>query len=225
MSATSGPTIVSDGLSLYLDAANPKSYSGSGNTWFDISGNGYNWTLVNTPSYNSLGYFRFNGTNQYAQRSGLKQSLDNTNNTFSMWFRPVSTPTANRPVWSDNFGPEVGIWIDQSNNVRAYVYGGSTAINVPNNTWVNICFSYFSPPGSSGLQYQFSTYVNGNLLQLNLTGTVGNGLNDMPLNIARDPGQNFLSNIDVSIWQHWTRRLTDSEVQQNFNAFRGRYNL
>jgi hypothetical protein len=216
---------VRDGLVLHLDAANVKSYPGSGTTWFDISGNNLHWTLFNNPVYSS-GYFRFNGTNQYAQRSTLAQNVDNTSNTFSIWFRPVSTPVTNRPVWTDNCGPELGVWIDQSNNVRTYVYAGSTATNVSNNTWVNITFSYFSPAGNSGLQYQFSTYRNGNLIQLNLSGTVGNGLNDLPMTIAFDPcAAGTYTNIDVSVWQHWNRRLSDQEIQQNFEATRGRYGI
>lgn len=39
------PQIVRDGLVLYLDAANPKSYSGSGTTWYDLTGNNNNATL------------------------------------------------------------------------------------------------------------------------------------------------------------------------------------
>jgi hypothetical protein len=37
-----GPKIVTDGLVLYLDAANTKSYPVSGTAWNDLSGNGNN---------------------------------------------------------------------------------------------------------------------------------------------------------------------------------------
>lgn len=42
-----GPQLVTDGLVLALDAANNKSYPGSGTTWSDLSGNGYTGTLEN----------------------------------------------------------------------------------------------------------------------------------------------------------------------------------
>lgn len=226
MAIAYSPQIVTNGLSLYIDAGNAKSYPGSGATWVDLSGNGLNWTLVNSPTYNSSGYFRFNGTTQYAERASFIQSFDNTNNTFSVWFRPVSTPAGNRPVWSDNFGPELGVWIDNLNDVRSWVYANAPVVNVPNNTWVNVAFTYFANAASSGLTYQVSTYINGVLTEENRSGTVGNGLNDIPLNIARDPGQPTLfSNIDVSIWQHYNRRLTGAEIRQNFNAIRGRYGI
>lgn len=57
------PSIITSGLMLCLDAANPKSYPGSGTTWNDLSGNGYHGTLINSPTFSSSGYFTFNGTN------------------------------------------------------------------------------------------------------------------------------------------------------------------
>ena len=40
-------SIVRDGLVLHLDAANKKSYPGSGTVWSDLSGNDRNGTLLN----------------------------------------------------------------------------------------------------------------------------------------------------------------------------------
>ena len=52
-----GPKQVSDGLVLYVDAANPLSYPGSGNTWFDLTKNGYSGSLSGSaavvPSWDS----------------------------------------------------------------------------------------------------------------------------------------------------------------------------
>lgn len=225
MSIVYNTSTVKDGLVLHLDAANVKSYPGSGSTWYDVSGKGLHWTLVNSPTYGN-GYIRFDGISQYAERSSLFQSADNTSNTFSVWFRPLSTPVGNRPIWSDASGPELGVWRGAANDVRSYVYGGSVSTVVNNGDWVNVAFTYFSPAANSGLTYQHSTYINGVLIEQDRSATVGNGLHDMPLNIARDPGNTtWLSNIDVSVWQHYNRRLSDAEVKQNFNALRGRYGL
>ena len=68
MSRLYGPKIVVDGLVLMLDAGNPKSYSGSGNTWYDLSGNNKHATLINTPTY-SPGYLSFDGSTQTATLS------------------------------------------------------------------------------------------------------------------------------------------------------------
>ena len=68
MSVYGGPEIISDGLVLCLDAANRKSYPGSGTTLFDVSENGRSATLINgtDPSNNLL---TFDGTNDYASIS------------------------------------------------------------------------------------------------------------------------------------------------------------
>ena len=61
------PRIITNGLVLALDAANVKSYPGSGTVWKDLSGNNNNGTLVNGVGYNSgnLGYLAFDGTYDY----------------------------------------------------------------------------------------------------------------------------------------------------------------
>ena len=55
------PRIVTNGLKLCLDAGTSASYPGSGTTWYDITGNGYNASLNNGPVWSSDGYFTFDG--------------------------------------------------------------------------------------------------------------------------------------------------------------------
>ena len=71
MSTRYNPSIVRDSLLLYLDAANTKSYPGSGTTWYDLSGNNKNPTLTNGPTFNSdnLGSIVLDGTNDYVEFS------------------------------------------------------------------------------------------------------------------------------------------------------------
>ena len=65
MATNYNPTIVTDGLKVCFDAANPKSYPGSGTTWYDLSGNDNHGTLLNEPSFSSDkgGCFTLDGTN------------------------------------------------------------------------------------------------------------------------------------------------------------------
>jgi len=62
------PAIVTGSLKLYLDAANPSSYPGSGSLWTDLSGNNNNVTLINNPTFNNGngGSFYTNGNNAVA---------------------------------------------------------------------------------------------------------------------------------------------------------------
>lgn len=62
------PKVVTSGLVVYYDAANPRSYVGSGLTINNLF-SGFGCTLVNGATYssNNQGYFSFDGTNDYAQ--------------------------------------------------------------------------------------------------------------------------------------------------------------
>ena len=92
MSLGHGASIVRNGLVLYLDAANPKSYPGSGTTWKDLSGNGNNGTLVNGPTFNSAngGSIVFDGTNDYVITTNLLNPTTNPNESVFVWFNPTA---------------------------------------------------------------------------------------------------------------------------------------
>ena len=65
------PQIVTNGLVMYLDAANPKSYPTTGTAWYDRSGNGNTGTLTNGPTFNSgnNGSIVFDGIDDYVSLS------------------------------------------------------------------------------------------------------------------------------------------------------------
>jgi len=79
--------IVTSGLLVSLDASIPTSYSGSGSTWYDISGNGYNATLVSSPTYSSDGggCFVFNGSTQFAYTASGTSGSDTDSFTLTAW--------------------------------------------------------------------------------------------------------------------------------------------
>jgi len=117
--------IVTDGLILCLDAADKKSYSGSGSSWTDRSGNGNNGSLSNSPTFNSDGYFELDGTDDRIT-SGAKLS-GTENGSIYLWCNP-STP----PISGGHFlayqGTGVGrIWIymSQSGVLALNTYFGS----------------------------------------------------------------------------------------------------
>ena len=89
------PKIVTNGLVLALDAANKKSYPGSGTTWSDLSGNGYTATLLNGTAFSSInfGTFVFDGTNDNASIP-YNTNLDPTSGiTFEAWIYPTNITT------------------------------------------------------------------------------------------------------------------------------------
>ena len=62
MGLNHSPSIVTNGLTLYLDAGNPKSYPGSGTAWNDLSGQGKNFTWSASPSFVSAGALSYFNT-------------------------------------------------------------------------------------------------------------------------------------------------------------------
>ena len=57
-------SIIRNGLICYLDAANAESYGGSGSTWIDLTGNGYNGTINGSVTFSTAngGVFTFPGS-------------------------------------------------------------------------------------------------------------------------------------------------------------------
>jgi len=72
-------------LKMYLDASNTTSYPGTGTTWFDLTSNANNGTL-NSPSWNPLGYFNFNGTNDIITTPSGFYGFPVQ--TWSLWVKP-----------------------------------------------------------------------------------------------------------------------------------------
>lgn len=108
----SAPNIVTNGLVLHLDAGNPSSYNGNGNTWTDLSGSGNNGTLVGGVTYNSSnqGSLVFNGNS-----SGTTDSYVNL---------PATTDFA---FSSGDFTVEMWVYANTGNNVSTFISMNSTS--------------------------------------------------------------------------------------------------
>ena len=230
------PKIVTDGLVLCLDAANPKSYPGIGTTWYDISGNSYNATLINSPTHNnSVGYISFNGINQYATHVLPYFSSGTIDFTFELIFKVRTLPTA-------NYGPNGHIWGGQNeNNIVSYinpaiglesklnlVYDDSRYLGAGHNSNSSITADEWVHWVAQG-KFSDGTiahYFNGKL-DKDFTATVtgqesrsrGSGF------IAYDTRWLTYTELDIAIIREYHRILSAAEIKQNFNALRGRYGI
>jgi hypothetical protein len=61
------PDIVTDELSLLVDASFTPSYPTTASTWYDLSGNSNNGSLINGTAWSSSGWFDFDGADDYVQ--------------------------------------------------------------------------------------------------------------------------------------------------------------
>ena len=232
MSLFHGGSIVRDGLQLYLDAANSKSYSGSGTTWIDLSGNGRSGTLTNGPTFSSTnnGMFTFDGTDDLCDIASSSVGDFGTNSfTISIWAKASSGSSGSRGVFSKynpHSGPGTGWFV--------FLRDGQTTIRVvqdlvepkeqfqvittiATNQWYNIVLTRNL--------YTFSHYINGSLNQSSNSTNIINCSSSGPLRVGSGyvSGYYFLG--DVGAAAIYNRALTQTEVTQNFNALRGRYGI
>lgn len=207
--------IVTDGLKLWLDASNPASYPGSGTTWYDLSGNNNNATLVNGVAY-SGGMMNFDGVNDYVV-SNIPKTAYGAEFSIYMWVNMQGSQN------------EVGIWQAASalsstgpwilcqritTGFRLYLNGGYGGnITVPNNNHFQM-----------GLQFKNGIWkisVNGVVVQ-----TQSNPIGSYAaLSLYLGNGYRGYFNGQINDVAIYNRALTPEEVNQNFNATKSKYGL
>jgi len=228
---TAAPSVITSGLVLNLDASNASSYPGTGNTWFDISGNGRNFTWFSTPTFGNDGAsyfttlgnrctgpasnsFGINNTSGYTIFLLMKQlSLVET-----AAFKFYSTVVGTRGIfshctWSDN-----NIYFDQGGCCNGdqrtnAASGGLTGWNI-------IVFR--------------STVATRNIFK-NTTNLVTNSTAAANINLtttAVDLGSSDESGGNSSTWNAringflvYNRGLSDGEITQNYNVLRSKLGL
>ena len=222
MALSHSPQIVMDGLVLCLDAANSKSYPGSGTTWTDLSGNGNNGTLVNGVGYSgdNLGSLSFDGTNDVIATSYGPQLNDFT---VIAWFKSTG-PNLSYDRIVDK-GYINGIWIGRNGTTPNSWGGGVLEVNAPNGRYITLQDGNWH---MIAFMRQGTTHtIYGDGITNSVSGTVSSSaLSTTTFAFGNWSGVNqeqFSGNIaQVSIYN---RALTATEIAQNYNALKGRYGL
>jgi len=224
-----GPDVSESGLVLALDAANSKSYPGSGTTWTDLSGRGNTGTLVNGVGYNSsnLGSLSFDGGDDYGVINDNSVIKPVNQITVSTFIYPTLTSYSNCRIFGDwHQASGLDRWILYANGSSISWYmrtqttgeGGTTGWSIINNQWVSLTGVY------NGTNQDL--YVNGNFFSRRpCSGTMNSGNGSTPIRFGRQEttGGGFQGNIaQVSIYN---RALSAAEITQNFNATRSRYGI
>ncbi len=216
-----GPNIVTSGLVLQLDAANTKSYPGSGTTWRDLSGNGNNGTLTNSPTFSSAngGIFTFNGTNQFIN-CGNNSSIQITVGTISAWVR-TTTPGASfrsiiakQSAWGLFFNDGILVTYDWGNAQTR-----TTGLNIANGIWNHTAMTFTQTVGTPS--NNAIIYLNGASV---LTTTIKHSNHNVNLQIAEANANQFL-NGNIASAQIYNRALSATEVLQNYNGTKSRFGI
>jgi len=220
-----GGNIVTDGLVLCLDAANPKSYISGSTIWNDLSRSGNNGTLTNGPTFNSSngGNIVFDGVDDYIR---ISQNSIFDFNTFTCisWFRTTTAlralsfigdyPGFNFTLYKYFFGLH-STGVLRINYANVAVINGNTILT--DNKWYFGAVTYSSP--------NTVLYVNGNI-DLSSNAMSGNlkTLNGDTFVGASGPSFEFF-NGNIATQLIYNRALSSTEIQQNFNATRNRFGI
>jgi len=224
--------IVTDGLVLNLDAGYAPSYPTSGTTWYDLSGNNYDGTLVNGPLYDS-GSIVFDATDDFID-TNFNTNFSTADFTLTSWVYPeFDSALYGRPIMTKNGNGGCGIYDfaleygRQSNKFSFIMDGGTGNPNLysttfSKNNWYN---AVATREYLGGTNYKCSIYINGSL---NVT-TTGNftGGNGSKMTIGKFVDCNGVGEWlgKISISGIYNRALTPSEILQNYNAQKSRFGL
>jgi hypothetical protein len=223
MALSRGPKIVTSGLVLALDAADRNSYSGTGTTWTDLSGNANVGTLINSPTFSTINQGTIVFPGNVDNRVQTSYSPTFTDFTVSLWFKDNNSVQFGRLIDKSYTG---GFWLGRN---------GSTA-----NSWGGGILEASSPYGiyltlTDG-QWHFLTSIRSGTTHIlygdGVTNTISNTVSSTALDSttlaigAWSSGigsQYFTGNISTVMM--YNRALTATEVLQNYNAQKTRFGL
>ncbi len=228
MSTKYNPSIVKDNLVLYLDAANTKSYPGSGTTWKDISGKGNNQTLTNGPTFdsNNLGSISFDGTNDFSDGDFTSDVQFGTGDfTFSFWLLLDSSGT-NQNVFDTRR--------ENTTGNRACFMLRTTGNTTYNFRFANESLKNFSAPVDvfnniviSRISGTINIYVNNSLSQSFSNTSNNNVQGKLRLGAFIDSAQaqHVFHGKFSQFMVYKGRGLTAAEVQRNYNSLKSRFGI
>jgi hypothetical protein len=240
MSNQYGPKIITDNLVFCVDAANPRSYPGSGDKWYDLVNNNvghignsqvhaiatYNSSYAPIFTSDSGGSFLFDGVNDHVvfpDSTSLRYM--GSNMSLFAWAKPTINITTARNIVARRNGSNIGGYIHHNgnyNNLTVYIFSNSwKAVSTQNifvpNVW---CYTGFTWDGTS-----LKTYKNGVLVGNVSPG--GGAINPIESTmrigssgLTSQPWAGHISNVQI-----YNSTLTNNQILQNYNALKGRFGL
>ena len=244
MSFFKGPTIVRESLELALDAASLRSYPGSGTTWYDISGNGSHLTLNSASTWVSNGaasYMNFeSGIAKYLPGGYLTTIPGTTSGTGTICiFSTVKAPDGDWKtlVRGTPADPDHQVIIYSNDGISLGMYdndaGGFQDTGFDMNTLPNYTSQFnFMVWKFADISPYYQFYYNNNLSSPQATLTTSyaafnsgfsciGGYHDgsnSPTVFSQEFGK-------ISVFLYYSKHLTTAELEQNYNALRGRFGL
>ena len=230
MATFGGPNTIETGLIVSVDAANPTSYPGSGTTWRDLSGNSKNGTTSGaTYVSQNGGVFNFDGINDTISFGTGNTFFPLTSFTIDLWTQSKGTvPTTGTTPGLFGFTYGIRAYFDLTNRVVLSISSGSSSQNLTythntnirdDGSWNNIVFQ--ATPTNSYI------YLNGELKASRSLTWLGDTIwPTNTWNLGRDNNNStqFFTG-SIASYKMYNAALTLPQIQQNFNAMRGRFGI
>ena len=244
--AAAAPSIVASNLKLWYDFSQIRSYPGSGTTLSDLSGNGDNATLTNSPTFSSTngGVLTFDRTDDYVISSSASNTVfaPSTGYTIGSWVYPEFTSGD----FTDQFGANICGRVGPTSNgeisyalllgygsfgmgavqgiVYAYNYLNNFGFIGSSNRWTNNAWNFIMAGHSSNT---VKIWVNGSHI-----GTIS-GMGTGTLNYTNHrftigyQGSNTFYRFRGKMGSSYAynKLLSDAEVLQLYNSTRSRFGL
>ena len=245
-----GANVVRDGLVLLLDAANPKSYPGSGTTWYDMTVNKEDATLVNTPTLlnENRGVMFFDRTTYERANSFSTDTyfIENQSWTVSTFINVLSDAHAgngnsgifcNQKYFTETPAPGpggFGLAITSSNRYCGMLthddgagtrssYQNLAFMQIDYGNWEHITYVYDS---TGATKYMYG-YRNGVLVSTSSSTSYKWSTTSRTSYICANTQGGWGDHYDTKMSNLfvYNRALTAAEIKQNFNATRGRFGI
>ena len=220
MAFSYSPKIVTDGLVLYLDAANPYSYVSGSLNWNDISRSQLSGSLVNGPTFSSAngGSIVFDGADDGVN---LPEIGTNVGKTYLLWVRNTSTSSGLRLAYSHRDPDRVYLGVTGTDlYLRVGTDSGFiSGVTLTQNTWFFLGIRINSPTEYEGFVNNSSVGTRATII----SSSAGTGLGAYYNNINA-PFDAFWIGSIASV-QVYNRALSSQEILQNYNATKGRFGL
>lgn len=244
MSYNNGPRIVTDGLTLCLDAANPKSYVSGSNSWVDLVNNIRTGSLVNGPTYTSSfgGSIVFDGTDDIVSLPTSSWTyFDNRAswtvcswarlNTGLLWYNayPIfgnDDSGSNSSYIAISGGSQYRDWFFLRWYIATNVYMSGDNFPIYAGRYYHLSVVFYSV-GTGFTDGRIEMYINGSLAYTTNSQQTNGVSTYLALARGWNISQKYYSRFSgrISSFMFYNRRLSASEVLQNYTATKGRFGL
>lgn len=217
--------IIQNGLVFNFDAKDAISYPGTGTAVYDITRNAAAGELVNSPTFNSAGFFGFNGSSNYI-RFPNTTALNSQTFSIEVWVKTNATTQSGFWFEKGQVNTQYSLF-QNGTNILCRINNGSTPVdtvsvttaNFMNTTsWFQVVFTF-----TTGSQVCYINAVSRGTGTTSATVATNNEGMSIGVYGGYTGARGYYYNGNLAVARVYNRVLSGTEVTQNFNSLRARF--